>query len=78
MYRVSAQGINERMINVHGYYHQCPLKCLGPMKTGSNTALKHAHKQSACVGKDYFHLDANDFGFICAGVSNVGSYKRNT
>ena len=24
-----------------------------------------------------FRLDSDDFGFICAGVSNVGSYKRN-
>ena len=23
------------------------------------------------------HLDPKNFGFICAGVSNVGSYKRN-
>ena len=22
-------------------------------------------------------LDSNEFGFICAGVSNVGGYKRN-
>ena len=24
-----------------------------------------------------FHLDWNDFGFICDGLSNVGGYKRN-
>ena len=24
-----------------------------------------------------FHLDSDDFGFNCAGVSNVGGYERN-
>ena len=24
------------------------------------------------------HLDSNDLGFICGGVSSVGGYKRNT
>ena len=27
--------------------------------------------------KEKFRLDSNNFGFICAGVSNVVSYKRN-
>ena len=26
--------------------------------------------------KKEFRLDSNDFDFICAGVRNVGSYKR--
>ena len=28
--------------------------------------------------KKEFRLIWNDLGFICAGVSNVGGYKRNT
>ena len=28
-------------------------------------------------GKKKFRLDSNDFGFVCAGISNVVSYKRN-
>ena len=27
--------------------------------------------------EDVFCLDSNGFGFICAGVSNVGGYTRN-
>ena len=26
--------------------------------------------------KNEFHLDSNDFDFICDGVSNVDGYKR--
>ena len=28
-------------------------------------------------GNNEFRLDSNEFGFICAGVSNVGGYERN-
>ena len=27
--------------------------------------------------KKEFRLDSNEFGFICAGVSNMGGYIRN-
>ena len=28
-------------------------------------------------GGECFCLESDDFGFICAGVSNLGDYKRN-
>ena len=45
-----------------------------------NIVSKHTCKHEAHppqVEKE-FHLDSNDFELICAGVSNVGGYKRNT
>ena len=56
------------------------------MEFGSNLAPKHLRKHETHAprvkkkkGKkeEKFRLDSNDFGFICAGVSNVVSYKRN-
>ena len=59
---------------------------------GSNHARKHApgqkeeEKKCVCVWRggggggvegEEFCLDSNDLGFICAGVINVGGYKRN-
>ena len=41
-------------------------------------ASKHARKHEARpprLGKE-FRLDSNDFGFIWAGVSNVGGYIK--
>ena len=44
---------------------------------------KHAREQEAHPPRDKnktkkeFRLDSNKIGFICAGVSNVGGYKRN-
>ena len=45
-------------------------------------ASKHARKYEARPPqvkntKKKFRLDSNDFGFICAGVSNVGGYEGN-
>ena len=63
--------------------HKCwrwPPKGLSTDKTGSNVASKYAHKHEAQpprVKKNQCHLDSNNFGCICAGVNNVGSYKRN-
>ena len=56
-----------------------PSESLGTNKTGSNIASKHARKPEAHRPrvKKEFCLDSNDLGFICAGVSNVGGYKRN-
>ena len=44
-----------------------------------DTASKHACKNEARTPlvKKEFRLDSDDFGFICAGVSNVSRYKRN-
>ena len=41
-------------------------------------ASKHAGKHEARPpgAKDEFCFDSNDFGFICAGVSDMGGYKR--
>ena len=58
---------------------------------GSNIAFKRARKHEArphrvnqkkkkerkTTTTTEFQLDANDFGFICDGVRNVGGYKRN-
>ena len=39
---------------------------------------KHAHKHEACQlwgrKEKKFHLDSDNFGFIYAGVNNMGSY----
>ena len=50
---------------------------------GSNITSKHARKHEARLPRvkkeeerNQLSLDSNDFGFICAGVSKVGSYKR--
>ena len=63
---------------LHAAVHQCgqcPLKSLGINKTGSIIASKHTrfHKvRPAHVKKKKdFHLNSNDFGFICHGVSHV-------
>ena len=49
------------------------------MHVKSNTASKDARKMRRVRPKfkkwEKFRLDSNDFGFICAGVSNVGGYK---
>ena len=45
---------------------------------------QHSTQARTCIHKTRptpvknkkFRLDSNDFGFICAGVSNVVSYKR--
>ena len=53
-----------------GYYYDC----------GSSLAPKHPREHethSFRVKKEKFRLDWNDSGFICAGVSDVVSYKRN-
>ena len=57
-------------------------KGVGINKTveGSNIASKHPRKHAthaSRVKKKNIPLDSNDFGFICAGVSNVVSNKRN-
>ena len=49
---------------------------------GCNIASKHARKHETYPPrvkkeKEKIRLDSNDFSFICAGVSNVVSYKRN-
>ena len=48
-------------------------------------ASKHARKHEARplrvkkkVGGEGFLLDSNDFGFICAGVSSMGGYEKET
>ena len=41
-------------------------------------ASKHARKHEArppLVKYEFDCLDSDDFGFICAGVSNVGGYE---
>ena len=51
---------------------------------GSNIASKHVSKHEARpprvkekeTEKKELQLDLNNFAFICAGVSNVGSYKK--
>ena len=35
MYHVSAQGVDERMINVHYYYYDWPGSVCGSVSTGS-------------------------------------------
>jgi len=46
-------------------------------KTGIKIASKHARKHEACLPwvNNSVPLVSNDFGFICADVSNVGSSK---
>ena len=49
---------------------------------GCNIASKHARRHETYPPrvkqeKEKIRLDSNDFSFICAGVSNVVSYKRN-
>ena len=55
------------------------MKGLGTNKTGSNIALKHACKHAVRPPqvKNELHLNSNDLGLICGGVSNLGGYKRN-
>ena len=45
---------------------------------GSNIASNHPrkHRHIRPELKNEFCLDSNDFGFICAGVSNVGGYIK--
>ena len=52
-----------------GYYYDCR----------NNLAPKHARKHEAHPPRveKKFRLDSNYFGFICACISNVVSYKRN-
>ena len=40
---------------------------------------KHARKYEVRPprGRKEFRLDSDDLGFICAGVSIMGGYKRN-
>ena len=60
------------------------------LEFGSNLAPKHLRKHETHAPRvkkkkrgggggeeEKFRLDSNDFGFICPGVSNVVSYKRN-
>ena len=58
-----------------------PPKALGTNKSveADDASSKHARKHEARPPrvKKEFRLDSNDFGFICAGVSNVGGYERN-
>ena len=59
-----------------------PLKGLGIDKTVAATIVSNhtcKHVPPPWVPKkEEFHLDSNYFGLICAGVSNLGSYKRST
>ena len=45
------------------------------MKTWGASALSLKKKRK--WEKNELRLESNDFGFICAGVSNMGGYKRN-
>ena len=45
------------------------------MKQTNERTNEQTNKQTNKQTK--FLLDSNDFGFTCAGVSNVGGYKRN-
>jgi len=59
--------------------HQRPPKGLATNKTVEATQRPstYVNMRRVCPGyKKRFHLDSNDFGFICADVSNVGGYKR--
>ena len=69
---------------------QCPPKGFGFNKTAEATHVIIGYMQPPYPGKKEkqererererereFRLNSNELGFICAGVSNVGGYKRN-
>ena len=49
---------------------------LSRVKQQTNKQTKY--KTNNHINNKKFRLDSNDFGFICAGVSNVGGHKSNT
>ena len=71
--------------NLHARVHrrgQHPPKGLGTNKTVEATKhprkhKMHPHQVKKEEEKIQFRLDSNDFGFICAGISNMVSSKRN-
>ena len=61
-------------------HSQCPLKGLGIIwlwKQPSTQAPTWTWDTSTPCKIREFYFTSNDFGFICAGVSNMVSYKRN-
>ena len=65
MYHVNAQGVDDRMINVHYYYY--------PPEQKKKKKKKRRRRRRI----EEFRLDSNDclFVLICAGINFVGGYK---
>ena len=69
MWQSLEEGAGKRC-QERGYKQDCGRSILPTL------GRKH-HTDESAPGKKKFRLDSNDFGFVCAGISNVVSYKRN-